>query len=54
VHKPKNRITDRCRENTFLLGEFLDSGEKATPLPKPPKGVLHKNQGHRLMVNADH
>jgi hypothetical protein len=54
VHKRENRITDMNGENALLSTEFVYFGDKAIPLPKSLRGILHKNQGHRSRLNADH
>jgi hypothetical protein len=54
VHKRKNRITDMSGENALLSSEFVYFGDRAIPLPKSLRGILHRNQGHRSRLNADH
>jgi hypothetical protein len=54
VHRRENRITDMNGENALLSTEFVYFGDRAIPLPKSLRGILHKNQGHRSRLNAGH
>jgi hypothetical protein len=54
VHKQENRITDMNGKYVLLSTEFVYFGDQAIDLPKSLRGILHKNQGHRSRLNADH
>ena len=54
MHKQENRITDMNGKYALLSTEFVYFGDGAILLPKSLRGILHKNQGHRSRLNADH
>jgi hypothetical protein len=52
VHGPANATRDLGGKNALLSDHFFYVGNKAIPLPKKLRPILHQTQGHKCLANA--
>lgn len=52
VHGPANIARDLRGKNALLSDHFFYLGNKAIPLPRSLRPILHQTQGHKCLANA--